>query len=155
SWDASQERVITSKGSARLIVEAGPGTGKTAVSCARLAFLVSEHGVQPSKSWMISFTRTAVAEIRSRLYNYLGDAAFAVKVATVDSHAWSIHSGYDSTATLTGTYEENIDHVLSLIQNEPEVQEYLEGVEHLIVDEAQDLVGNRADLIEAIIESLH
>ncbi|KAB2688933.1 UvrD-helicase domain-containing protein [Brucella tritici] len=155
SWDKSQELVIRSDSSARLIVEAGPGTGKTAVSCARLAHLVSEHGVQPSKSWMISFTRTAVAEIRSRLYNYLGEAAFAVKVATVDSHAWSIHSGYDSTATLTGTYEENIDNVLSLIRTDPEVQEYLDGVEHLIVDEAQDLVGNRADLVEAIIKGLN
>lgn len=155
SWDESQERVITSDVSARLIVEAGPGTGKTAVSCARLAFLINEHGVQPSKSWMISFTRTAVAEIRARLYSYLGEAAFAVKVATVDSHAWAIHSGYDSTATLTGTYEENIDHVLSLIRNDQEVQEYLEGVEHLIVDEAQDLVGNRADLVEAIIRGLN
>lgn len=153
-WDDSQERVIKADCSARLIVEAGPGTGKTAVSCARLAFLISECGIQPSKTWMISFTRTAVAEIKSRLYQYLGEDAFAVKVATVDSHAWSIHSGYDSTATLTGTYEENIDHVLSLIRSDPEVQEYLEGVEHLIVDEAQDLVGNRADLVQAIIESL-
>lgn len=155
SWDKSQEHVIKSDSSVRLIVEAGPGTGKTAVSCARLAFLIKEHGVQPSKSWMISFTRTAVAEIRSRLYHYLGEAAFAVKVATVDSHAWSIHSGYDSTATLTGTYEENIDKVLSLIRNDPEVREYLDGVEHLIVDEAQDLVGNRADLVEAIIKGLN
>lgn len=154
-WDNSQERVINSDYSARLVVEAGPGTGKTAVSCARLAHLISEHGVQPSKSWMISFTRTAVAEIRSRLYSYLGEAAFAVKVATVDSHAWSIHSGYDSTATLTGTYEENIDKVLSLIRTDTEVQEYLDGVDHLIVDEAQDLVGNRADLVEAIIEGLN
>ncbi|MFT8671865.1 UvrD-helicase domain-containing protein [Acetobacter orientalis] len=155
SWDNSQEKVIRSGSSARLIVEAGPGTGKTAVSCARLAYLVSEHGIQPSKSWMISFTRTAVAEIRSRLYSYLGEAAFAVKVATVDSHAWSIHSGYDSTATLTGTYEKNIDKVLSLIRSDPEVQEYLDGVEHLIIDEAQDLVGNRADLVEAIVEGLN
>lgn len=155
SWDKSQEEVIRSDSSARLIVEAGPGTGKTAVSCARLAHLVSEHGIQPSKSWMISFTRTAVAEIRSRLYSYLGEAAFAVKVATVDSHAWSIHSGYDSTASLTGTYEKNIDEVLSLIRSDPEVQEYLDGVEHLIIDEAQDLVGNRADLVEAIIEGLN
>lgn len=155
SWDESQDRVITSDVSARLVVEAGPGTGKTAVSCARLAFLINQHGVQPSKSWMISFTRTAVAEIRARLYSYLGEAAFAVKVATVDSHAWAIHSGYDNTATLTGTYEENIDRVLSMIRSDPDVQEYLEGVEHLIVDEAQDLVGNRADLVEAIIRALN
>tara|TARA_A100001391_G_scaffold205236_1_gene204281 strand:+ start:6878 stop:8743 length:1866 start_codon:yes stop_codon:yes gene_type:complete len=153
-WDASQLDVIQRGEDSRLIVEAGPGTGKTAVSCARLAYLIREHGVQPTKSWMISFTRTAVAEIRARLYDYLGEDAFAVKVATVDSHAWSIHSGYDTTAVLTGTYEENIDSVTALIHDDPDVQEYLEGVEHLVVDEAQDLVGNRADLVEAVIRAL-
>lgn len=154
-WDASQERVIRSDVSARLIVDAGPGTGKTAVSCARLAYLINEHGVEPSKSWMISFTRTAIAEIRTRLYSYLGEAAFAVKVATLDSHAWAIHSGYDSTAALTGSYEENIDHLLLLIRTNAEVQEYLGGIEHLVVDEAQDLVGVRSELVEAIIRGLN
>jgi hypothetical protein len=153
-WDVSQLAVIGAETKRRLIVEAGPGTGKTAVSCARLAHLIREGGVQPSKTWMISFTRTAVAEIRSRLYGYLGEDAFAVKVATVDAHAWSIHSGFDERATLTGTYEENIQHVHSLITNDEEVQEYLEGVEHLLIDEAQDLIGQRADLIEALIRKL-
>lgn len=155
AWDSCQRAVIESDASSRMIVEAGPGTGKTAVSCARLAHLIEGYGVQPSKTWMISFTRTAVAEIRSRLAEYLGEAAFAVKVATVDSHAWSIHSGYDSTATLTGTYENNIDSVIALIRADPEAREYLENVEHLIVDEAQDLVGRRADLVEEIIRALH
>ncbi len=154
TWDVSQRAVICAGAGERLIIEAGPGTGKTAVACARLAHLVRECGVQPSKTWIISFTRTAVAEIRSRLYGYLGEDAFAVKVATIDSHAWSIHSGFDEKAALTGTYEENIERVLKLIGNDDEVREYLEGVEHLIVDEAQDLVGQRADLIECLIEKL-
>lgn len=154
TWDASQLVVVKAQGDQRLIVEAGPGTGKTAVSCARVAHLITDCGVQPSKTWMISFTRTAVAEIRSRLFGYLGEDAFAVKVATVDSHAWSIHSGFDERATLTGTYEENIEHVLELIRSDKEVHEYLQGVEHLLVDEAQDLVGKRADLIECLVEKL-
>jgi len=154
SWDSSQDDVIRSESSARLIVEAGPGTGKTAVSCARLAFLIEEKGVLPSHCWMISFTRTAVAEIRARLYSYLGESAFAVKVATIDSQAWAIHSGFDASATLTGTYEQNIEQVTDLIHSDPDVQEYIEGIEHLIVDEAQDFVGNRASLVEALVRAL-
>src|ERR1700727_1249402 len=142
TWDSSQENVIQSDRSARLIVEAGPGTGKTAVSCARLAFLIKKEGVNPPRCWMISFTRTAVAEIRARLYSYLGEDAFAVKVATIDSQAWAIHSGSDSAASLTGSYEQNIEHVTEMIRSDPDVQEYIEGIEHLIVDEAQDFVGN-------------
>lgn len=153
-WDRSQEAVIEAGCSERLIVDAGPGTGKTAVACARLGHLVAEEGLTPSQTWMISFTRTAIAEIRARLHSYIGDAAFAVKVATVDAHAWTIHSGYDPKASLTGTYEENIERVLDLVQGDDDVFEYLQNVEHLIVDEAQDLVGVRADLVTAIVKRL-
>lgn len=153
-WDPSQKAVILSSADSRLIVDAGPGTGKTAVACARLGHLVLAEDVRPSQTWMISFTRTAIAEIRARLHSYIGDAAFAVKVATVDSHAWAIHSGYDPAASLTGSYEENIDRVLALVEGDDDVIEYLHNVEHLIVDEAQDLVGQRADLVEAIISRL-
>lgn len=153
-WDSSQRAVISAGETRRLIVDAGPGTGKTAVACARLAHLVSEYDVQPSRTWMISFTRTAVAEIRARLYSYLGQNAASVKIATLDSHAWSIHSGFEANAKLTGSYEANIEHVLDLVRNSDDVAVQLEDVEHLIIDEAQDLVGVRADLIETLIGKL-
>lgn len=138
----------------RLLVDAGPGTGKTAVACARLGHLIANDELRASQTWMVSFTRTAVAEIRARLHGYVGDGAFAVKVATVDAHAWTIHSGYDPTASLTGSYDENIDRVFKLVTEDDDVLDYLQNVEHLVVDEAQDLVGRRADLIEAIIAGL-
>lgn len=153
-WDADQLRVIEKDTDIRLIVEAGPGTGKTAVACARLAYLIDEEDLEPSNTWMISFTRTAVAEIRARLHSYVGDAAFAIRIATVDSHAWSIHSGHDSNAKLTRSYEENIDRVIELLQTDPDVAEELSQIEHVVIDEAQDLVGRRADLVEALINQL-
>ena len=154
-WDDEQLVVIQTGHDQRLMVEAGPGTGKTAVACARIAHLVEKEGVAESNVWMISFTRTAVAEIRSRLQDHIGEAAFSIKVATVDSHAWSIHSGHDPAARLPGTYEENIDRVIELIRSDVEVQDELDQVEHLVVDEAQDLVGNRIQLVEALIDHLN
>ena len=154
-WDNEQLAVIQAGHDQRLLVEAGPGTGKTAVACARIAHLVGQEGIAEPNVWMISFTRTAVAEIRSRLQDHVGEAAFSIKVATVDSHAWSIHSGHDPTARLTGTYEENIDRVIELVQSDEEVQDELDHVEHLVVDEAQDLVGNRAQLVEALVGKLN
>lgn len=153
-WDTDQFKVITAGRQARLIVEAGPGTGKTAVACARLAHLISEDDLEPSNTWMISFTRTAVAEIRARLQAYVGDASFAIRIATIDSHAWSIHSGHDPQARLTGTYEENIARVIELLKTDEDVAEELSQIEHVVIDEAQDLVGQRADLIEALVERL-
>ena len=153
-WDKDQLSVIKARHDQRLLVEAGPGTGKTSVACARIGYLIEFEGVTESNIWMISFTRTAVAEIQSRLKSHVGDAAFSVKVATVDSHAWSIHSGHDSTAKLTGTYEENVERVIKLVRFDEMVQDELANVEHLIVDEAQDLIGIRAKLLEELIDQL-
>jgi hypothetical protein len=103
---------------------------------------------------MISFTRTAIAEIRTRLRLVMGSAANSVKIATIDAHAWSIHSGYDEAARLNGSYEQNIERVLTLVNTDDEVSDALSNVEHLVVDEGQDILGLRADLLEAIISKL-
>ena len=155
-WDQSQRDVIDSAPEDRLLVGAGPGTGKTAVACARVSQLIDQSGLEPSCIWLISFTRTAVREIRDRIAAYLEDAAaaYAVKIATLDSHAWTIHSGFDEQAKMLGVYEENIERVLELVRQDGNVAEYLESVEHLVVDEAQDIVGIRADLVVEIIRKL-
>lgn len=155
-WDPLQEEVIEAPPEARLLVDAGPGTGKTAVACARVALLLERHDLQPTRIWLVSFTRTAVREIRNRIATVLGDqeAAYAVRIATLDAHAWAIHSGFDETAKLVGTHERNIEEVLRLVQEDEQVADYLDTVEHLIVDEAQDVVGIRADLVAALISRL-
>ena len=133
-WDADQLQVIRADAGARLVVEAGPGTGKTAVACARLAHLISDEDVEPSNAWIISFTRTAVAEIRARLHSYVGDASFAIRIATIDSHAWSIHSGHDPEARLTGSYEESIVRVIALLRSDEDVADELSKIEHVVID---------------------
>ena len=155
-WDESQREVIEAPQEDRLLVGAGPGTGKTAVACARVSQLINQDGLEPSRIWLISFTRTAVHEIRNRIATFLEDAsaAYAVKIATLDSYAWTIHSGFDDTANVLGTYEMNIRQVLKLVQSDEGVAEYLESIEHLVIDEAQDIVGIRSDLIIEITRKL-
>jgi hypothetical protein len=127
-WDESQREVIDAPPEDRLLVGAGPGTGKTAVACARVSQLIDQGGLEPSRIWLISFTRTAVLEIRERIAAYLEDAAaaYSVKIATLDSHAWTIHSGFDEDAKILGSYEENIERVLDLVRQDEYVAEYLE-----------------------------
>ena len=155
-WDKSQLDVIDASLDNRLLVGAGPGTGKTAVACARVSNLIDRDGLEPSRVWLISFTRTAVREIRDRIASHLEDdaAAYAVKIATLDSHAWSIHSGFDEQARILGSYEENIERVLDLVKKDENVADYLDSIEHLVVDEAQDIVGVRSDLVVEIVNKL-
>lgn len=156
-WDDSQRAVIKAPRSARLLVDAGPGTGKTAVACARLAWLISTGAIEPVNCLIISFTNTAVHELRSRIGSYLQDPsmASAIKIATLDSYAWSLQAGFDSEATLTGSYDDGVARALSTIMENPAAGEYLERAEHVIVDEAQDIIGVRVDFVLGLIERLH
>lgn len=151
------QKLIIDEGSGhRLMVDAGPGTGKTHTACLKVAALVARDDIPPSRIWMISFTRTAVHEIRSRLTILLESAsdAASVRIATLDSLAWTIHSGFANDAILTGNYNDNIDQTLDKIRNNSEVREEFEKIRHLVIDEAQDIVGVRAQLVLAIIDSV-
>lgn len=153
--DPGQQAVLALPPEARVLVDAGPGTGKTFMACARVASII-EAGIPAAKIWLISFTKTAVVEIRNRIASALQDpdAAAAVRVATLDSHAWALHSGFSSDAALTGSFDENITRTLDRVRGDEELQDYLKRVRHLIIDEGQDIVGVRAELSLALIDAL-
>ncbi len=140
---------------ARLLIDAGPGTGKTHAACARVAAMVND-GIPATRVCLVSFTRTAVVEIRNRIARALSDPADAasVRIVTLDAFAWSVQSGFSQSARLTGSYENNIREAHRLINEDPEVRDDLMKIEHLIIDEAQDIVGPRAQLVLAMIDSL-
>lgn len=159
NWDADQKRVIEEEPEARLLVEAGPGTGKTAVACARVACLIRDWEVAPGNVLLLSFTRTAVAELRNRIGAHLGDdhLAAAVRISTLDSATWHLLYGFDGNAEkIFGSYEANIAAVLERIRGgDEDLIGHLERYQHVIIDEAQDLTSVRAHLVVAIIESLN
>lgn len=157
AWTDEQRRIIEAGGSARLLVEAGPGTGKTAVACGRIAELLG-RGVTPENVLMISFTRAAVAEIRARIVQHAGPRAARIRVSTLDSDAWRLRYGFDLGPVdqlLEGQHDSGIDAAVALIEaNPPELLDYLERLEHVVVDEAQDLLGARARLVMAVVRRL-
>jgi hypothetical protein len=154
--DPVQNSIINRPPSDRVLVDAGPGTGKTRVACARVAALII-RGIPPSRIWLVSFTRTAVVEVRNRIASALGDAAdaAAVSIATLDSHAWSLQSGFNSDARLSGSFDENIEATLKRLQEDSDLRDYLATrVKHLIIDEGQDIVGIRAELTMGLIHAV-
>ena len=138
----------------------GPGAGKSAVACQRIAFLVDD-GVQPSRILLVSFTRTAVAELRDRIESYAvaGDRARDVRISTIDSHAWSLRVGFEDEPLMEsvddGSYDLSISRAVDLFRSEsPDLLDFMSRIEHLIIDEAQDVVGIRSDLVVEMLRSL-
>ena len=142
------------------LVVAGPGAGKSAVACQRIATLVDD-GIQPARILLVSFTRTAVAELRDRIVSYAaaGEQARGVRISTIDSHAWRLRVGFEREPLVESldenSYDLSISHAVELFQKkDPDLLEYMSRLEHLIIDEAQDVVGVRAELVVKILHSL-
>ena len=65
-----------------LLINAGPGSGKTRVITHRVAYLVRDCGVYPSRVAAVTFTNKAAREMRDRLRPLLGEDADRLTVAT-------------------------------------------------------------------------
>ena len=142
------------------LVVAGPGTGKSAVACQRIAFLVDE-GIPPSRILLVSFTRTAVAELRDRIVSYAvaGEQARSVRISTIDSHAWSLRLGFDDQplprAWGDDSYDLSIARILELFRaRQADLVDFMSRLEHVIIDETQDVIGLRAELIMEMLRCL-
>jgi len=158
-WDEDQLRIIEADRSARLLVSAGPGMGKTAVACSRVSHLIEYESVADSNVWLVSFTRSAIAELKGRIGDFAEDPSnvTAVKISTIDSQAWKIRYGFspEEVEKLFGGFETGINAAAELMDERLEdFQEIFGDLEHLIVDEAQDITGDRARFLLKLIDLL-
>jgi hypothetical protein len=154
--DATQYPIVHAAPGARLIVEAGPGHGKTAVACARVAHLV-DHGVPGTQILLLSFTRTAVREMRQRIRELAraGTDVADISILTIDSWATRLRTGFLGEGAMTGSFDAGIRRTLSLLRAPTsDLADRLSTFRHILVDEAQDLVGLRAQLIEALLRAV-
>ncbi|HWQ75235.1 MAG TPA: UvrD-helicase domain-containing protein [Syntrophomonas sp.] len=86
-----------------IIVNAGPGTGKTKTLVSRIAYLVQECGVDPARITAVTFTNQAAGEMRERLKNHFGNrrTVKAMTIGTFHSICLKILSAQDGAANPT------------------------------------------------------
>ncbi|HHA2447808.1 TPA: UvrD-helicase domain-containing protein [Stenotrophomonas maltophilia] len=161
--DTDQRRVAWADSEARMIVMAGPGTGKTEVSAQRLIHLL-RSGLQPAQILVLSFSNSAVRTLTRRLEKQVDTDASVLEdlrylaIRTFDSWTFRmLRLAGRSTPELMGReYDQNIEALVDLINsNEAEaIRGQLKQVRHVIVDEFQDLAGVRGALVACLLEAL-
>ncbi|WP_232715212.1 UvrD-helicase domain-containing protein [Gordonia metallireducens] len=149
--DPDQRLVAQSASSERLVVIAGAGQGKTEVVTSRLKFLIEDEGLSASTELLVlSFSRAAVHAVRTRLTDR---EVAEVNVRTFDSYASQLLLEADVEPALG--FEARIRQATSLLrEGNDDVVQLVEDLQHVIVDEVQDLVGDRAEFVLAILERL-
>ena len=132
--------------SRNLLVNAGPGAGKTRVLMGRAAHLIQRQGLQPEQILILAFNRAVVHEIRSRirnLFDRLGYGAYVRRLQVYTFHAFALkHMGRIERET--GEGESEIGEVLKVFVQkcaaEPGfAREVSRGIKAILVDEFQDM----------------
>ena len=156
AWTVDQIKVIEFDPTQKILVDAGPGTGKTATACARVAWLIEEIGIEPNQILITSFTNAAINEIRGRIGSFLKnqDRALEIRISTLDSFAWNLRSGFNSGESELEGFDENIIEASQLLSLDENAKEYIQTIGHFIVDEAQDMTGIRASIVLEVISNL-
>lgn len=152
--DPSQMTVIERPASARQIVTAGPGSGKTHTATDRVIHLVRE-GIPPARIRLITFTRVAADEIGRRISEALSEHTYAAGVmcGTIDSMAWHLVTSLGEAPP--GGHERIIRAAHKFMADGDQAMiDQLSRISHLVIDEAQDIVGDRRIFCRALIDAL-
>ena len=150
--DPEQQAVVEAPIESNLLVQAGPGRGKTHVLASRIAHLVDSGQCAPGELLVLSFSRAARDELKRRI-GLLDEAsnASAVTIRTLDSFATLILQS--ASGETTGTYKERIIRAIRDLEDDPDscgVTQF----KHVLVDEAQDIIGSRADMMMTLFNQM-
>jgi hypothetical protein len=150
-FTAEQLEIINLPVDARALVSAAAGTGKTHVLAGRLTRLIEDEGLGAGDDVLVlSFSRAAVAELRRRIGGLAGDARY-VGVATFDSFATRILAAAAPEVSWSRLgYDDRIRSAGGILSGNRGSEE-VELVRHILIDEIQDLVGPRAQLVMALL----
>lgn len=160
-----QSEYICADSDRRIVINAGPGTGKTYAVIEKIINLLEEHEAEGDTILILCFSRAAVEVVQKRLKQASEDDRAGIEINNVEIRT------FDSFATyLISWVQENYEDILPCnykMSNEnyedrirtaveilTEKTDIFEEYTHVIVDEVQDLVGIRAELVLKILEIL-
>jgi superfamily I DNA/RNA helicase len=151
-----QRAVVDLPWDTRLLVTAGAGSGKTHTVVRRLDALVGhedpEEALEAGEILVLSFSRAAVRELRDRITRH-GDRARRVRVQTFDSWAYQLLvRAYPDEEWAARSFDDRIRAATDAIEKGAVEAGELGAPSHVVIDEAQDLVGDRRELVEALLD---
>lgn len=148
SLSESQSAIIRDDSSRYIVAAAGPGSGKTRVLVHKLASLLLMEDIKPEQLLMLTFSRSAATEFKTRLRELIGSASNYVCIKTFHSYCFDI-LGRPGNLDDAGDAAKN---ALKMIRNDnAEPGKVAKSV--LVIDEAQDMDVNEYSLVCALMES--
>ncbi len=144
-----QIEVVNDSKNDNILVAAGPGSGKTRVLVHKVASLLLMEDIKPEQFLMLTFSRPAALEFKSRLKELVGVDAYYIDIFTYHGFAFQL-------AGRVGDIERS-QKVLPLVKMAIEQEEIpLDRIKNksvVVVDEYQDVSQEEYDFLMAIVNS--
>ena len=145
SLSDEQKKVIDDKESQAMMILAGPGSGKTKVLVHKIASLILQEDIKADQFLMLTYSRTAMIEFKSRLFELIGQLAYDIDIFTF--HGFSLQLiGREASSD-----KKILHNVVSLAAqqiNENKIDIPFKTV--VVLDEYQDINTDGFELIKAL-----
>lgn len=142
-----QLKIIRDNTNNHIMVAAGPGSGKTRVLVHKIASVLIMEDVKPEQFLMLTFSRAASMEFRSRLRNLIGNVALHIDIFTYHSYCFNLQG----TIGNIEKSENIIRQTIGDIKNGTVPSEKISHKSILVIDEFQDVNKDEFELIKEII----
>ncbi|MFI1371525.1 UvrD-helicase domain-containing protein [Streptomyces longwoodensis] len=151
-----QRAVVEQPWDARVLVTAGAGAGKTHTLVRRLDALCGqdhpEESLQASEILVLTFSRAAARELRERIARH-GERARRVRAQTFDAWAYGVLlQAHPDREWFGASFDERIRAAAEAIEKGALEAGDSEPPSHVVIDEVQDLLGDRRELVEALLD---
>ncbi|MEB8337900.1 ATP-dependent helicase [Streptomyces endophyticus] len=151
-----QRAVVEQPWGARVLVTAGAGAGKTHTLVRRLDALCGhedpEESLEAAEILVLTFSRAAARELRERIARH-GDRARRVRAQTFDAWAYGLLvRAYPDGEWSAAGFEERIRAAADAIDKGALEAGDAVPPAHVVIDEVQDLLGQRRELVEALLD---
>ena len=131
----------------KIVVAAGPGSGKTRVLVHKLASLLLMEDVKHEQLLMVTFSRASATEFKKRLLKLIGNAANYIEIKTFHSYCFDLLGKVGSLEKSDAILKKTIEKIKN---KEVETSRITKTV--LVIDEAQDMDKDEYNLINALME---
>ncbi len=140
-----QKEIINDKKTKAMMILAGPGSGKTKVLVHKIASLILTEDIKPEQFMMLTFSRTAAGEFKSRLNQLIGVLSYDIEINTFHSYALKL---------IARVVKEDEDILKeSIVEATKQINEgdvHLPYKRVLVLDEFQDINEDSFELVKAI-----
>ena len=140
-----QARASRPGGGVSLVI-AGAGTGKTKTLVTKLTSIISTGGISPANILVLTFSRKAAEEIRSRVRDEIGLSALGIAAETFHSFCLTLLRAYSGIFTDRFGFTD-FPSTLDDFEREKFIRD-------LVLSRIDDFLGIPADVISRIIDDL-